>query len=689
MAIKLSVTLDSSQAKQELDALKEKIKEVKKSQQGEVSGQNITIKADDQASGRIGEVKKELETLPDKKNINITVPTEGMKEKLKSSFAEVRKSLNDVKGSAVNVMQSFIGGGGVFGILGAGLASLGKLAKYAYDCWINGMKEAGEMAQRNAASIRESAEENEKLRQKTDGYMNSLSSLAANEKLSNANKAEARKLIDDLSKSYGDLGIKLDETTGKLTGVDSAMVKKAQKDKERRIKELEAELKQIQADNEAQAKVRDSAGIPVWFTGSVRIGGEEEQKEAAAKIEENNKRAMEIRKKLHEFRKEDPAEDLKKYRKAEVEDLKNARKEQEEAFARQKKDDALADEKDYDKKIANRQALLEQQKREKVNPLEEKVKAAKTSFQNAKTDIDKLEAEKNLLQLQKELQGEYEKVYAIQREISGLKNEQLEKEKAEKQAVVEREKAEKQALENRKKEVEALAASYREQQRNFALKKADDVFVREENYDKKIANRQALLDQLRSNKIAPLEDKVKEARTAVQKAEGKDKLEAEKNLLRLQKELQSEYEKVYAYELQIADLRKEAAKTSSEKEKKSSGYFDELARTYNPEAAREAEKQKALQEAEKLKGGKLSSDEVSLVTKLAELTQSSSATRELKVGDTSIKTNSLTARGGFQSGAVAPDKDRINQVISTTVKAIQQQQKEIRNLVNDIKKALT
>ena len=34
MAIKLSITLDSSQAKQELDALKEKIKEVKKKSTG-------------------------------------------------------------------------------------------------------------------------------------------------------------------------------------------------------------------------------------------------------------------------------------------------------------------------------------------------------------------------------------------------------------------------------------------------------------------------------------------------------------------------------------------------------------------------------------------------------------------------------------------------------------------------------
>ena len=96
------------------------------------------------------------------------------------------------------------------------------------------MKEAGELAQRNAANIRETAEANEQLRQKSDGYLSRLSELSSAEQLSSANKAQARKLIADLAKSYGDLGIKLDETTGKLSGVDEAMAKKLQRDKDRR-----------------------------------------------------------------------------------------------------------------------------------------------------------------------------------------------------------------------------------------------------------------------------------------------------------------------------------------------------------------------------------------------------------------------------------------------------------------------
>ena len=53
------------------------------------------------------------------------------------------------------------------------------------------------------------------------------------------------------------------------------MIRKAEKDKARRIKELEAELRELENSNQQQAELRDKAGIPVWFGGKVRIGGKE------------------------------------------------------------------------------------------------------------------------------------------------------------------------------------------------------------------------------------------------------------------------------------------------------------------------------------------------------------------------------------------------------------------------------
>ena len=225
-----------------------------------------------------------------------------LREQAAQAFGAIREEMNKTRGGAGNFLGKFLAGGGAIGIIAAGIASLGKIAVTAYRNWINGMKEAGELAQRNAANIREAAEANEQLRQKSDGYLSRLSELSSAEQLSNSNKAEARKLIADLTKSYGDLGVKLDETTGKLSGVDEAMVKKLQRDKDRRIAEMETELRQLQSDNAAQAQVRDNAGIPVWFGGDVRLGGEADAKEAGQKIEENVKRMTELRRQLHEQR---------------------------------------------------------------------------------------------------------------------------------------------------------------------------------------------------------------------------------------------------------------------------------------------------------------------------------------------------------------------------------------------------
>ena len=194
---------------------------------------------------------------------------------MKGVFADVRAGINDISGGMKNLAADFMSKGGGVLILYEGIKSLIKIGQHFYNSWIDGMKEAAAMSEQNASSIREAAQANEELRQKGDEYLKQLEQLASQENLSNANKEQAVKAIGELTKAYGDLGIKLDETTGKLTGVDSAMIKKAEKDKARRIKELEAELRELENSNQQQAELRDKAGIPVWFGGNVRIGGKE------------------------------------------------------------------------------------------------------------------------------------------------------------------------------------------------------------------------------------------------------------------------------------------------------------------------------------------------------------------------------------------------------------------------------
>lgn len=150
-------------------------------------------------------------------------------------------------------------------------------------------------------------EANEKLRQKGDEYLKQLEQLASQENLSNANKAQAAKALGKLTKAYGDPGIKPDETTGKLTGVDSVLIRKAEKDNSRKIKELEAELRELENSNHQQAEIRDKAGLPVWFGGNIRPGGREASEQRAIRDAEKTKGAkltdseIEATRKLHEL----------------------------------------------------------------------------------------------------------------------------------------------------------------------------------------------------------------------------------------------------------------------------------------------------------------------------------------------------------------------------------------------------
>ena len=304
-------------------------------------------------------------------------------------------------------------------VLIEGFKSLIKIGQHFYGEWINGMKEAAEMSENNASSIREAAQANEELRQKGDSYLAQLEQLASQESLSNANKAEAKKAIGELTKAYGDLGIKLDETTGKLTGVDSAMIKKAEKDKSRRIKELDAELKELQNANQQQAEVRDKAGVPVWFGGKYRIGGKETIEAAGKAIAANNKRIAEIMRERKILMDSDPAGELRAKKKAETARQEEEYKRRQRAFEDRKHDDAFAAETDSAKKIANRQFMLDRHNREVLDPLRKKIAAAEARVKNTTGD-DQAEARRNLIQLRNEEQAAIEKSYGWQKQIDDI-----------------------------------------------------------------------------------------------------------------------------------------------------------------------------------------------------------------------------------------------------------------------------
>ena len=221
-------------------------------------------------------------------------------------------------------------------------------------------------------------------------------------------------------------------------------------------------------------------------------------------------------------------------------------------------------------------------------------------------------------------------------------------------------------------EVEDLEAQNRERQRAFEQKKADDAFASARTPEEKTANRKAVLEQHRNEKLDPLEEKVAAAREVFQNASGDDQMEAKRNLLQLEKELQAEREKAYAWERQIRDVQKQQAEELSRRKPETAEKSDTLRSNIRDKAQdlkwqamersgqdKAAAEERALRDAERTKGGRLTGEEAAQVRKLSELTWNMNDQQAPQFGDLAVQTNSLTSRGGFSGGAVTADSEKI------------------------------
>ena len=101
---------------------------------------------------------------------------------------------------------------------------------------------------------------------------------------------------------------------------------------------------------------------------------------------------------------------------------------------------------------------------------------------------------------------------------------------------------------------------------------------------------------------------------------------------------------------------------------------------------KEASEQRALWDAERTKGSKLTDSEIEATKKLHELTWQLDNRRGPDFGDLSIQTNDLTKRGGFRSGAVVPDADKYNRQIAEHNKSMHTILQRIESMVADFGK---
>ena len=476
-----------------------------------------------------------------------------------NDFKQVGKGATKA-GSLISSMSAEAGGafgklGNIIGAIASGpvvalTAALGALVAAGVDMWdrmtfsteeyAKKLDLAAQAAEKNRAAVEKQVAEDQ-------GYMERLQELASREVRSNEAKAEAATLIKNLTSRYGDLGISIDEVTGKITGMDEAQKKFQERQKQHRMQALQEQMTYTQSKLMNQGKQATSS---MYFADRWLGGSKDAQKVTKNILSDPN---LDIGKKLE--------------------------------YATQVRDYAKTDE----------------------------------SIEKWQKVIDSLEKMRNL-----------------QREYNQLQQTGAATEKEQNTAMQKKTEKADQQLAAAQKEQEAAAQ---------AQQKTEDY------YNSSIKN---LETQLKIQQLIN-EGKTEEAERLkiINDLESKGRPVEEARISRMM-ELKS-----MMGEQQLAAAQGTQAKSLYDRALLAAG------------RGQEADTRAALEQARAAKkGGELTEEEKSRTLELLGLSQQLDKLSGANFPGMAIQTNSLTARGGFQTGAVVPDTEKYNRIIADNGKTM-------------------
>ena len=576
----LKVELDASDFEKERNRVVDGVKEL---QAKTAQTNSVSVKVDPSDMSDVSDVSDKVEELEGTHEVKVNVKTFGA-EKLPKSIAKAKDEAGGLVGQlkkssdgADMLGDMFLGAGGKVEILKKGVESVGKIIAWIYELTQKSKREAVEAAQANAQQAAEISAAADAQAQKTNDIITQMRELNAQEKLSNVQKAKMLSLVEQMGGMYKKLGIEVDAATGKIKNLDDVAFAAQRRGINEQIRAKEAELNQWRHTADSAKVMRDTAGVPIWFGGDRRIGGEADIKEAGKTITDAQNNMGRLRAEISELRRK----------------LKQI---------------------DRDRDAAHR---------DRIAGLDANIAAARDKAAGARQSVKDTQA-----QLYHDervaMFGDSSLSYQDRRSAGSWLVGQSEKDL---------------------KKLQADLKRLRYNREHFT-----EVYAFTDNYTE--AMNMASLDQ----QIADAERKI---------------LLAQKNLADRKK--------------QLANLdQTEADRKKAEEDRQKAGikgYFSGQVRQVGPVGHVE----QALKDARAAKGADLTDEESEAVRKIAKLTYSMNNRRENDPGDLSIKTNSLTARGGFQGGAVAPDLERYNRITAENSK---QSLARIRTLETNVAKIL-
>ena len=130
------------------------------------------------------------------------------------------------------------------GIIVQGVEAGMKISDWALDMRMSPRKQDAEGWMNSAIDKEKAMEEMEERNAGIHEIFNELDELSKEDKLSESQKENARKLIKKLKSSYDskDVSIELDEETGRITGLDKTISDRLQVEHERKIKNMESQV---------------------------------------------------------------------------------------------------------------------------------------------------------------------------------------------------------------------------------------------------------------------------------------------------------------------------------------------------------------------------------------------------------------------------------------------------------------
>lgn len=637
----LKIELDASKAERDLAQFRTKVESLK-TQESRPAEKTISVKVETKgATAAIARTGKELKAA--------TVPAETFRTRASAAFRNVWKDLSDGEGLVKNLTGALKGVLSPVGAIGLGMAALGKIA---VDVWDRMTLSAAEYLERSgrAADVAEKKREKLQAEQAQElRHLAALRELASQETLSNTAKQEAGVLLDQLSAKYGSLGVAIDKTGNRLTGFDKAQEKILSKMRRDRIA----------AGEETYSRLQDKAFAQVQYAVTGMTPGEETL----------NKFGLSLR----------GAQSAKRTA-AEV--MRSQPLEKQLEFARHMMTDESRTQEEMDR-WGKAVDVLEQmvERRKELKALERTGFASEEERANAYRENAALDASVRR-NGEQAAQTASDRAFAAERDPEGK--------------IANREKLIAGELEKQKRLHEEIAKAERqtkqgdfENQRLAAKKRMLELTLQLQESEGKIAGWSEQIAQIKNQ-------------TAQRQLDAKRQLDESREELAIQQALvKGEYDKAEALRLQLeqrkagrqysaselAEIKKQNAERQSlnlqrgMQDQAWGSYIDILKRTGN---GKQAEMETALRNAERTKGGKLTNEETELVKRLTELTHSLGSARGASLGDTSIRTNELTARGGFAGGVRLPEAERYNEAMLSSSKRIEGYLPEIKAILSKL-----